>query len=119
VATALVLVITELVQNALEHAYSDDSGGPDGSDGSDGRSGAVTVSARRSRGQLVIAVDDDGQGLPEGFGSGASEQLGLQIVRTLVSTELDGSVDFRARDGGSGTTAEVRMPMGRRARVGG
>jgi two-component system, sensor histidine kinase PdtaS len=119
VATALVLVITELVQNALEHAFTDGTESTEGSDGAAGASGTVTVSARRSRGQLVIAIDDDGRGLPEGFGTEASEQLGLQIVRTLVSAELDGTVEFSARTPAPGTTAEVRMPLGRRARVGG
>jgi two-component system, sensor histidine kinase PdtaS len=113
VATALVLVITELVQNALEHAF------PDGSDGADPAGGAVTVSARRSRGQLVIAVVDDGRGLPAGFADRPAEQLGLQIVRTLVSAELAGTVEFAPRADGPGTAAEVRMPLGRRARVGG
>jgi two-component sensor histidine kinase len=113
VATALVLVITELVQNALEHGFSD------GSDSTEETGGEVTISARRSRGELVIAVNDDGRGLPADFGAGASEQLGLQIVRTLVSAELDGVVEFKPRQSGPGTTAEVRMPLGRRARVGG
>jgi two-component sensor histidine kinase len=107
VATALVLVITELVQNALEHGFPD------------GATGSVVVAARRSRGHLVIAVEDDGTGLPENFGQAASEQLGLQIVRTLVSAELDGTVDYSGRAAGPGTSATVRMPLGRRARVGG
>jgi two-component sensor histidine kinase len=107
VATALVLVITELVQNALEHGFPN------------GASGSVVVAASRSRGQLVIAVEDDGTGLPENFGQAASEQLGLQIVRTLVSAELDGTVDYSGRAAGPGTSATVRMPLGRRARVGG
>jgi two-component system, sensor histidine kinase PdtaS len=64
-------------------------------------------------------VVDDGRGLPEGFGGGAGEQLGLQIVRTLVSAELDGNVELSGRAEGSGTVAQVRMPLGRRARVGG
>jgi two-component sensor histidine kinase len=108
VATALVLVITELVQNALEHAFPE------------GAQGAVTVAASRSRGQLVLSIDDDGRGLPTGFGEDAGgDQLGLQIVRTLVTAELDGTVEFTARADGPGTIAEVRIPMGRRPRVGG
>jgi two-component sensor histidine kinase len=107
VATALVLVLTELVQNALEHGFPDEA------------TGSVTVSASRVRGQLELSIDDDGAGLPEGFGSGASEALGLQIVRTLVSAELDGKVEFSARAQGPGTSAVVTMPIGRRARVGG
>jgi two-component system, sensor histidine kinase PdtaS len=107
VATAMVLVLTELVQNALEHAFPD------------GASGSVTVTARRARGQLVLRIDDDGKGLPEQFEPGAGEQLGLQIVRTLVSAELDGSVEFSARDDGAGTAAIVTIPLARRPRVGG
>ena len=42
-----------------------------------------------------------------------------QIVKTLVSAELDGTVEFTARGSGPGTAARVVMPMGRRARVGG
>jgi two-component sensor histidine kinase len=107
VATGLVLVITELVQNALEHAFPDAA------------RGSVAVVSERSREALMISVVDDGQGLPEGFGTGAGEQLGLQIVRTLVSAELDGSVEYSGRPDGPGTMAQVRMPLARRARVGG
>ena len=106
VATALVLVLTELVQNALEHGFPD------------GATGHVEVVARRARGQLELRVEDDGAGLPEGFGAQSSGELGLQIVRTLVSTELSGSVDFRRRQDGPGTCAVVGMPLGRRGRIG-
>jgi two-component sensor histidine kinase len=105
VATALVLVLTELVQNALEHGFEQDA------------TGSVVVSARRARGTLVVRIDDDGAGLPEGFDAGGA--LGLQIVKTLVSAELDGTVDFRAHEDGPGTSAVVTVPLGRRARVGG
>jgi two-component sensor histidine kinase len=107
VATGLVLVITELVQNALEHAFPETA------------KGSVAVVSERTREALVISVVDDGLGLPEGFGTGAGEQLGLQIVRTLVSAELDGTVEYSGRPGGPGTVARVRMPLARRARVGG
>ena len=107
VATALVLVLTELVQNALEHAFPD------------GAQGTVQVSAQRSRGTLTLSVDDDGAGLPADFNPDGGDRLGLQIVRTLVSAELDGAVDYRRRVDGPGTSAVVTMPMGRRPRVGG
>jgi two-component system, sensor histidine kinase PdtaS len=105
VATALVLVLTELVQNALEHGFAHRD------------TGSVVVSARRARGTLVLQIDDDGSGLPEGFDAG--DALGLQIVKTLVSAELNGTVDFHGHDDGPGTTALVSVPLGRRARVGG
>jgi two-component sensor histidine kinase len=100
-ATALVLVLTELVQNALEHAFPDD------------RAGTVTVSARRERGELAVEVTDDGIGLPGEFDKDATDRLGLQIVRTLVSAELGGVVEFVARTESPGAVAVVRMPLGR------
>jgi two-component sensor histidine kinase len=109
-ATALVLVLTELVQNALEHAFPQ------------GRSGRVDLTAVRRRGELVVRVIDDGVGLPADFDAESAEWLGMQIVRTLVSAELNGTVAFEpgAQAGASaGTVATLTMPLGRRPRVGG
>ena len=107
IATTMVLVITELVQNALEHAFGGDA------------SGQVVVQAHRRRGELTISVLDDGTGLPADFDSAASDQLGLQIVRTLVTAELSGTFRLAARPEGVGAAAVVVLPMGRRPRVGG
>jgi two-component sensor histidine kinase len=104
-ATALVLVLTELVQNAIEHAFPDD------------RPGKVSVLALRQRGELSVTIVDDGVGLPPDFLTDRSDRLGLQIVRTLVSAELNGTVQFHEASGG--TAAVVEMPLGRRSRVGG
>ncbi len=103
-ATALIMVITELVQNAIEHAY-DSAGG-----------GSVTIRAERSSRWLDLVVHDDGRGLPAGFSLEKSDRLGLQIVRTLVSTELDGSLGMHDAPGG-GTDVVLRLPLGRRART--
>ncbi len=100
-ATALVMVITELVQNAIEHAF-----GPAEPQGS------VVIRADRSARSLDIVVHDDGQGLPEGFNLQTSDRLGLQIVRTLVSAELDGTLEMRQVPGG-GTDVILRVPIGR------
>src|SRR5699024_3050281 len=78
-ATPLVMVLTELVQNALEHAFPP------------GQGGEVVVQAERSARWLDAVITDDGRGLPEGFSLEEAEHLGLQIVRTLVESELRGS----------------------------
>jgi two-component sensor histidine kinase len=106
-ATALVLVLTELVQNAIEHAFPAEQGG------------AVQVIAERARGELTVTINDDGVGLPAEFNAESSDRLGMQIVRTLVSAELNGSVEYRRRADTAGTAAVLRMPLARRARVGG
>ena len=91
------MVLTELLQNALEHGLR-------------GRAGVVEVSARRHDHVLEIAVADDGAGLPIDFSLSASPRLGLQIVRTLVEGDLNGRLDVQARPGG-GTLATLRIPV--------
>ena len=100
-ATPLVMVLTELVQNAVEHAYPA------------GVSGEVIVSAERSARWLDVIVSDDGRGLPRGFSLERSNGLGLQIVRTLVESELRGSLSLRGRQKG-GTEAVLRVPLSHR-----
>lgn len=102
-ATALVMVVTELVQNAIEHAF-----------GPADKGGQVEIRAARSARALDIVISDNGRGLPEGFSLEDSDRLGLQIVRTLLAAELDGTLGMRARPGG-GTEVVLRVPIGRRA----
>jgi two-component sensor histidine kinase len=84
-ATALAMVLTELLQNAVEHGYPDDE-----------QTGSISVEPQRLAGRLRVTVDDDGVGLPAGFDPDASLNLGLSIVRTLVESELGGLLEFRA-----------------------
>lgn len=104
-ATALIMVITELVQNAIEHAFDPAT-----------KQGCVTIRAERSARWLDVVVHDDGRGLPDGFSLEKSDRLGLQIVRTLVSAELDGSLGMHEVPEG-GTDVVLRVPIGRRARL--
>ncbi|MGH3130785.1 MAG: GAF domain-containing protein [Gaiellaceae bacterium] len=84
-ATALALVFSELLQNALEHGGS-----------------TVRIELARRGGDVVLAIADDGSGL-DGAGGGT----GLSIVRALVRDELGGTLSFDDRDG---LRAEVVFP---------
>ena len=103
VATPLVMVLTEIVQNAVEHGFPEDSD-----------TGSVTVTARRHGHRVAVAVTDDGVGLPPGFALADSDRLGLQIVRTLVTSELGGTIEVRPRADGPGTEAALDVPLRRR-----
>ena len=113
VATPLAMVLTELVQNAVEHGLG--AGG-----GVITVDAAVTVDTERAgRGRaadaepptrLRVVVGDDGGGLPAGFDLEASPRLGLQIVRTLVVGELGGSIQLRPGRAG-GTEAVLDLPL--------
>jgi two-component sensor histidine kinase len=102
-ATPLVMVLAEVVQNALQHAY------PGGGDGK-----KVLVDIERSARELIVRVIDDGQGLPAGFSLERTTGLGLQIVRTLVDAELGGSIGMHRRGDGQGTEVTIRVPLRRR-----
>ena len=77
-------MLTELLQNAVEHGF------PEGSSG-----GAVTVLLTQRLQQLHIKVTDNGRGVDPGFDLDSSTGLGLSIVRTLVTTELNGTISIR------------------------
>jgi two-component sensor histidine kinase len=102
-ATPLVMVVTELVSNALEHGFAERS------------SGSVVIAARRTAAQLEVEVRDDGCGLPDTFSLERAPGLGLQIVRTLVDSELAGSLSIRPGED-SGTRAVLGVPLQHRGR---
>ena len=95
VATPLSLILAELIQNAVEHAFRD-------------RGGTVVIELKRADPGLVVVVRDDGAGLPDGFSIDSSANLGLQIVRTLA-TELSGKITWSS-DGGASIRLEIPLP---------
>ena len=63
--------------------------------GGDGHGRGLRGARRHpTEGRLLITVQDDGRGLPEGFDPQRAGNLGLQIVRTLVEGELGGTFDM-------------------------
>jgi two-component sensor histidine kinase len=113
VVTPLSVVLTELLQNAVDHGFPEGDGG-----------GNVAVRLHVEESELEIAVIDDGRGIPAGFKLADAKGLGLSIVRTLVTTELAGTiemrparaeelaeVEFSPRGGNTGTVILLRVPL--------
>lgn len=96
-ATALAMVLTELIQNAAQHAYPEQS-----------YTGRVVVVANRIRDRLRVRVSDDGIGMPARQEPG--ESLGLSIVRTLVESELGGTLSFAPGPSG-GTMVVIELQV--------
>ncbi len=84
IATPLSVVLTELLQNAVDHGFPEGSGG-----------GSVVVRLENNGRSLDLSVIDDGRGVAAGFTLDAATGLGLSIVRTLVTTELNGEIVMR------------------------
>src|SRR5205807_10037599 len=66
-ATSCALIINELVQNAVEHAFVGLPGG------------TIVVRLAEQGDSLCIEIQDDGRGLPAGFDPIAEGGLGLHI----------------------------------------
>jgi two-component sensor histidine kinase len=113
IATPLSVVLTELLQNAVDHGFPEGSGG-----------GSVVVRLSNSGDEMHVSVVDDGRGVDGNFRLEDANGLGLSIVRTLVTTELNGTIEMRpltAADAGAagldvestkrGTVVELAVPI--------
>jgi two-component sensor histidine kinase len=96
VSVSMGLVVTELVINAIKHAFPDHTA-----------RGKITVSFASDDGAWLLCVSDNGLGMPVGKKLGRPG-LGTGIVEAL-SKQLDAS--FTVLDGNPGTRVEVRHSL--------
>jgi signal transduction histidine kinase len=108
---ALAQVFTNLLMNAVSHAYDDD------------QAGYMKLRVEKSRpGWLRFTFSDDGRGIPAdnhekifepffttGRASG-STGLGLHIVYNLVANSLQGNIHLES-EVGRGTTFIIDLPQ--------
>lgn len=99
-ATPCALVVNELLLNALEHGYTDQSGG------------TVSVTLKETIDDIMIQIRDDGSGLPDDFDAQSDESLGLSIVRTLVEDGLSGHFELRNHGGVVAIVTFPKAPIG-------
>jgi two-component sensor histidine kinase len=90
IASPLAMAMSELVHNAVEHAHAS----------------TITVTPARAESALMIAIVDDGRGLPDPLDEG----LGLQIVRSLVEQDLRGHLTLDTGEAG-GCQARISVPV--------
>jgi two-component sensor histidine kinase len=81
------LILTELITNALKHAFSEE------------RPGRVTVQLKEPAPCSVsVSVIDDGKGLPAHLDVGTAGTLGLELVGKLAK-QLRGKLDVTRGNG--------------------
>jgi PAS domain S-box-containing protein len=95
-AIPIGLILTELLSNALKHAF------PPG-----GGNGKITIRLRStSKDALSLTVKDNGVGLPDHVEPGETKSLGLKLV-SLLTQQVDGRLDIQRR---GGTAFTVTFP---------
>ncbi len=97
-ATAIALVVNELLLNAAEHAFGEHQSGEI----------FIHLTDWGDRGELVI--EDNGRGLPKDWQGIPQTSLGLQIVKSLSEHDLQGS--FSLEQSENGTIARVIFTKG-------
>ena len=92
----LALIVTELISNALEHAFPH------------GQRGTITIALRHAEDNrgLILTVEDNGAGLPPGFDLETTNSLGLQLARSLAS-QINARFTMAS---GSGTRCVLELP---------
>lgn len=91
-ATAVALVVNELVQNALEHAFVDQP------------HGRIEITLARVADEFLVTVWDNGRGMPEDV----EYNLGLELVESLIAGDLEGTVTYNRLE--LGTEISLRLP---------
>lgn len=96
-ATTLALVVNELVQNCVLHAFGER------------RTGHIEVSLQRQDAFVRIRVSDDGAGFQAGDTGRSKSHLGLKITETLVEENLGGVLDIMTDE--RGTDVQLTFPI--------
>jgi len=93
-AIPCALIVNELVSNSLKHAFPA------------GKEGEIGIDFRVDNdNKFLLAVSDNGVGLPRDFDFQNTESFGLQLVSSLVSDQLEGTIELHSSSGG----AEFKM----------
>lgn len=93
-ATALALVVTEMINNALKHS-----------------TGKIEVAFQVEGSRAKLTVMDDGAGFAADFSPYRADSIGLELLDSLTRHDLGGSIRFGNRpEGGGCVTAEFPLP---------
>ncbi|MEY3935189.1 MAG: hypothetical protein RI901_619, partial [Actinomycetota bacterium] len=96
IATPLAMAVVEILQNAIEHGRPTNE--------------QVELQVEKSGGEIRITISDGGPGIAKDFDVFNTDQLGLQIVRTLIVDELGGKLTVSANTP-TGLKVEVIAPI--------
>ncbi len=101
-ATSLALIVNELVNNTAKHSNRSSS------EDANYHGASIQVCLQHQQEEVLVSVQDNGPGFPPGFDPILNAHLGLELVQTLVRSDLQGSISFQngAAPNGEETASE-------------
>ncbi|MDZ7793237.1 MAG: histidine kinase dimerization/phosphoacceptor domain -containing protein [Spirochaetia bacterium] len=91
-ASTVGLIVNELITNCLKYSFPDY------------REGEIVLRLKsNNENEVDLRLSDNGIGMPVGFDWKNSDTLGLQLVRTLVEQQLNGTVEVDSINGATFT----------------
>lgn len=85
-AVPLGLIVSELISNALKHAFIDS------------KEGSITIEISSRNNMASLTVTDNGRGLPQGFDPYTTESMGFTLIRQLTE-QIEGSFTYDSQQG--------------------
>ena len=93
-AATIGLIVTELITNAIKHAFPD------------GRKGTISCSLKKKNDGAVLIVEDDGVGIPEDVDLSNTSTMGIMLVQSMVK-QLGATMEIKSDNG---TRFTVTLP---------
>ncbi|MCR3761090.1 histidine kinase N-terminal domain-containing protein [Clostridium felsineum] len=94
-ATAIAIVVNELIENSIKHAFYDKE------------EGIIEILINKGYGYASIAVSDNGSGFK---GKKLREDsLGLNIVKSIVTDKLNGNIKIETNENGTKVAFDLKI----------
>jgi two-component sensor histidine kinase len=94
-AVPIALIVSELLTNAIKHAF-------------EGPGGELHLRVHRHGSDLLIAIGDNGRGLPSDFDVQKSSGVGMRVV-TALAKQLRGKLEIDSSNTGASFTIVVPL----------
>ncbi len=95
-ASAIALVINELLNNSIEHAFKDQ------------KLGIIKIVCSRQNDSIYLTVNDNGQGFSDNFDFNQTNSLGLTIIHSIVIKQFRGEINLYNE---GGAKIEIILPL--------
>ena len=89
------LIINECVVNAFKYAFSE-------------KKGILKINLKKSDSEYILEIKDNGIGLKKDFHFEELDSLGLNLVKSIANTQLNGSLEIKQT---TGTHLIIRFPL--------